>query len=269
MLDYIKDVLENMPSGWLSLTTHRLDIYDENLAKTQFLDQLQNLFNDHNFDSSALSELPTAYDYIRLGHPLSSILEWVIANLNNLNPESVISFSSKTVPILAILRKNLLDHKNTQILYKGELPGFFDTEILQRIYGYKFDLKRVESKSAISKFNGSTIFISQQEEISKTELTPNIDFFINVHANLGSVLLVNGAQNEAYISEIQHVRRRDTIAMTPINCLAALKSFVGQSSFDSQKNNIETNKTQVLDSITAITGTTAKPLVASSGLSIQ
>jgi len=29
MLDYIKDVLENMPAGWLSLTTHRLDIYDE------------------------------------------------------------------------------------------------------------------------------------------------------------------------------------------------------------------------------------------------
>ena len=34
MLNYIKDVLENMPAGWLNLTTHRLDIYDEKLAKT-------------------------------------------------------------------------------------------------------------------------------------------------------------------------------------------------------------------------------------------
>jgi len=33
MLDYIQDVLENMPSSWLSLTTHRLDIFDEKLAK--------------------------------------------------------------------------------------------------------------------------------------------------------------------------------------------------------------------------------------------
>jgi hypothetical protein len=29
------------------------------------------------------------------------------------------------------------------------------------------------------------------------------------------VLVVNGEQNENYISDIQHVRRRETIAMTP------------------------------------------------------
>jgi len=44
MLSYIEDVLENMPTGWLSLTTHRLDIYDEKLAKKQFLDQFESLF---------------------------------------------------------------------------------------------------------------------------------------------------------------------------------------------------------------------------------
>ena len=32
MINYIKDVLENMPINWLNLTTHRLDIYDEQLA---------------------------------------------------------------------------------------------------------------------------------------------------------------------------------------------------------------------------------------------
>ena len=41
MLNYIEDVLENMPTGWLNLTTHRLDIYDEKLAKTQFLEQFE------------------------------------------------------------------------------------------------------------------------------------------------------------------------------------------------------------------------------------
>lgn len=273
MLDYIKDVIENMPSGWVGLTTHRLDIYDEKLAKTEFLDEFQNLFNDHNADTSALSELPTAYDYIRLGHPLSSILEWVIANVNNTNPESVISFSSKTAPILAVLRKNLLDHKNTQILYKGELPDFFDADLLRRVYGYTFDVKKVESETGISKFNGSTIFISQQEEISNVDLTlPNaseIDFFITMYGNLGSVLVVNGEQNECYIPEIQHVRRRETISMTPINCLTALKSLVGQPTIIPHKNNVEPNKILVQDLIKEITGTTTKPLVASSGLSIQ
>jgi len=269
MLNYIKEVLENMPTGWLNLTTHRLDIYDEKLAKTQFLEQFENLFKNNNSKSSALNELPTAYDYIRLGHPLSCILEWVIANLNNLKPENVISFSSRTVPVLAILRKNLLDNKSTQIAYTGELPEFFDVEVLQRVYGYKFELKKVEKVAEISGFNGSTIFISQKDEIGTVDLTPNIDFFISGYSKLGSILVVNGEQNESYISDIQHVRRRETIAMTPANCLAALKSIIEKSSFENKKNNIETDKTRVLDSIKEITGTTTKPLVASSGLSVQ
>ena len=269
MLVYIKEVLKNMPNSWLNLTTHRLDIYDEKLAKTQFLEQFEMLFNDHNSKPSALSELPTAYDYIRLGHPLSCLLEWGIANLNHLKPENVISFSSKTVPILAILRKNLLDNKSTQINYTGELPHFFDAEVLQRIYGYKFDLKHVMNPSDISEFNGSTIFISQQDEVRHSDINPNIDFVINLYTKLGSVLLVHGEQNESYVSEIQHVRRRETIAMTPANCLAALKALVEKSSLDTQNSNGETNKTLVLDSIKAITGAPTKPLVGSSGLSIQ
>lgn len=268
-LNYIKDALENMPTAWLSLTTHRLDIYDEKLAKTQFLEQFENLFNDNNSEVSALNELPTAYDYIRLGHPLSCILEWAIANLNNLKAENVISFSSKTIPILAVLRKNLLANKTTQIFYKGEIPVFFDADVVKRIYGYEFELKRIEQIEDISAFNGSTIFISEQEEIVNFNLTPNIDFFISVHAHLGSVLLVNGKKNESYISEIQHVRRRETIAMTPANALVALKHLIEKSSFDNKRTNVDTNKTLVLDSIRDITGTNVKASVASSGLSMQ
>jgi len=269
ILNYLNKVLENMPKAWLNLTTHRLDIYDEKLAKSQFLEQFEILFNEKNSEASALNELPTAYDYIRLGHPLSCIVEWTIAHLNNTNPNNAISFSSKTVPILAILRKNLFANKNTQIIYIGELPDFFDAEILRRIYGYKFDLLKVENTSVISEFNGSTIFISQKEDICNFDLRSTIDFSINIHAFLGSILVVNGKHNESYISEIQHVRRRETIAMTPANSLAALEFLIESSSFNTNKSNIETNKTLVLDSIKTITGTNTKALVGSSGLSIQ
>ena len=44
-LHYIKKVLANMPAGWLQLTTHRLDIYNEELAKTQFLEEFTTLCN--------------------------------------------------------------------------------------------------------------------------------------------------------------------------------------------------------------------------------
>jgi len=267
--NYIKAVLENMPSDWLNLTTHRLDIYNEKLAKKQFLAEFENLFRNNNSKASALKELPTAYDYVRLGHPLSCVLEWSIANLNNLKAENIFSFSSKTIPVLAVLRKNLLVNKNTQIIYTGELPVFFDAEVVKHVYGYNFDLKQVDKVSSIPTFNGSTIFISQQDEIGNFNLNQNIDFFISVHPQLGSVLNVNGKKNESYISEIQHVRRRETIAMTPANTLVALKHLVEKSFVDTNITNVENNKILVLDSIKEISGTNVKAEFASSGLSIQ
>ena len=269
MLDYIKDVLENMPSAWLNLTTHRLDIYDEALAKTEFLEQFEKLFKENNSQGAALDHLPTAFDYIRLGHPLSCVLEWVVAASNELHPNHVISFSSKTVPALAILRKNLLANIDTQIIYTGQLPRSFDAEVLRNIYGYKFELKKVEKAEAISRFKGSTIFISQQDEICDFNLSSNIDFFINVHPHLGSLLVVSGEQSESYISEIQHVRRRETIAMTPANALAVLKSITTQSSVEEADKNTAQNKASVITSIQEIAGTNTTALVASSGLSIQ
>ena len=269
MLNYIKNVLENMPTDWLNLTTHRLDIYNEELAKVQFLDQFENLAKENNSDAAALRNLPTAYDYIRLGHPLSCVLEWAIGNLNNLAPEQVISFLSKTTPILSILRTNLLKNRNTLIAYTGELPSSFDEEVLRTVYGYTFELKQVKNASAIEAFDGSTIFVSEQEEITAVDRNPNIDFYVNLHGDLGSVLLVNGEKNTTYISDIQHVRRRETVAMTPANCLAALQSLVKQPTFDIKKSNAAENKAAVLDLIREVSGTNTTPLVASSGLSIQ
>ena len=269
MVNYIKEVLENMPVGWLSITTHRLDIYNENLAKTEFLDQFQELYNANNFEAKALNELPTAYDYIRLGHPLSCVLEWGIANLNKLKANNVISFSSKTVPVLAVLRKNLLENKNTQISYTGSLPTCFDAEVIQSVYGYKFELNKVESVADIAEFDGSTLFLSEQEVIGSLELNSKVDFYINLYANLGSILLINGEQNDSYVSDIQHVRRRETIAMTPVNSLSALKSLITNSSIETKKSNVEADKKSTLDSINEVTVANTKPLVASSGLSMQ
>lgn len=46
-LQYIKEVLQKMPADWLNLTTHRLDIYDEKMAKVDFLAQLEKLFENN------------------------------------------------------------------------------------------------------------------------------------------------------------------------------------------------------------------------------
>ncbi|WP_442266912.1 cystathionine beta-synthase [Tenacibaculum sp. ZS6-P6] len=268
LFNYIKKVVNNLPKDWLNLTTHRLDIYNESQAKTEFLEQFENLFKNDNADKIALSELPTAYDYIRLGHPLSSVLEWTVAKTNNTKPSNVISFSSVSIPLLAILRKNLFLKKNTLILFKDELPKNFNINHVKEVYGYQFVTKKINASDEIPEFDGTTILFSEKENICEFDLTLNVDFFVNTQQNLGSILFINGEKNESYISEIQHVRRRETIAMTPVNTLIALQQFIGES-FDTVSYDSEKNKITVSNLVNEITGVSTKAVIGSSGLSIQ
>ena len=269
VIQKLSTVLKNIPADWLNLTTHRLDIYNESLAKTQFLDRFEELIEKDNLQASALNDLPTAFDYIRLGHPLSCLLEWSIAGLNNLPAEHVISFGSKTAPILAILRKNLFERKNTRILYKDSLPIFFNSEKLRKVYGYSFTLQEIDETNTINDFEGSTVIISQKNKLSDFNVNSNIDFTLNILDELGSILIVNGKQNEYYISEIQHVRRRETIAMTPINSFRGLQTITGGQLKQIDPAQKAKDKEHVLASIREITETRGNPAVASSGLSIQ
>ncbi|MCT4630192.1 cystathionine beta-synthase [Winogradskyella sp.] len=268
VLNYINEVLDNMPTDWLNLTTHRLDIYNESLAKTEFTEKFESLYDSKNVNQNALAELPTAYDYIRLGHPLSCILEWTIAKLNDLNSENVISFSSETIAVLAILRTNLLENKATRILYTKDLPKGFNAELLKSVYNYNFEIKQVESTSTVEAFEGSTILISNSQQIETSLQDKNVDFHVNIYQGLGSILSISKT-NSNTIAAIQHVRRRETIAMTPANCIIALNALVSQSAFNYPDYHVESNKSQVLSTITNINNISSKPLVGSSGLSIQ
>lgn len=258
-----------MPNDWIGLTTHRLDIYNEKLAKSEFLNEFEALYNEKNATTVALANLPTAYDYIRLGHPLSSILEWSVARLLGLEADSVISFDSITVPVLAVLRKNLLDGKKTQINYTGKLPAIFDAEALKSVYGYHFELNQVNNPEDISAFDGSTVYLSQENQIKAEPIANSIDFHVSVYENIGSLLVINGEKNAHYVSDIQHVRRRETIAMTPSNSLVALKSLVNNAPIDYKAGDVAKDKARVHELIKEVNGTDTEPLVASSGLSIQ
>ena len=263
-----------MPQDWLNLTTHRLDIYEEKLAKVQYLERFEQLYDSDIYDKNVLSELPTAFDYIRLGHPLSCVLEWMISKVNGLPSESVISFSSKSSPIFAVLRKNLLEAKKTRILYTNQLPADFDGELLNKIYGYNFDLEKIDNIENLPSYDGSTVLILEQDGIDYNNIISHasandIDFIVNTFGKLGSVILINDEKNKSYISEIQHVRRRETIAMTPANCFLLLTALIENNKIDISGKNIKEAKESVLQAIQEVTNTVDEPLVGSSGLSIQ
>lgn len=264
---FLQKVINNLPTDWLNLTTHRLDIYDESQAKFQFLNQFETLFLNECVTLDELSKLPTAYDYIRLGHPLSSVLEWAIAKINNIPAARVISFDSKVAPIFSILRKNLFLGKKTLLAFSNELTETFNADIVKKVYGYSFDLLKVTNPSEIPTFDGSVVYISEQENVFQSSVESNVDFFVSTHSVLGSVILVNGDKNDAYISEIQHVRRRETIAMTPQNCYAAFLHLFSQP----LPEPIDRIKylSEVVNTIKEVTGVNTNPVICSSGLSTQ
>ncbi|WP_299053247.1 PLP-dependent transferase [uncultured Polaribacter sp.] len=269
VLNFTKNILNNMPTGWLETTTHRLDIYNEKLAKTEFLTELETLFKNENTSKEVLQELPTAYDYIRLGHPLSCLLEWTIAKTQQLDPENIICFSSKTMPILAILRANLLQQKNTKIYYLKNTIPLFEFDKIKNIYGYQFEVVAIENTDEITPFNGTTLFISESLNLANIKTDNNINFYITSYATLGSILIANSSKKSDYISEIQHVRRRETIAMTPINTHIALQSLINSSVIELDTNTLNTDKANVTKEIQKITSSDTSVLVGSSGLSIQ
>lgn len=262
-----------MPADWINLTTHRLDIYKEELAKTEFLSEFEKLYKSQKTYSLILKELPTAYDYIRLGHPLSSVLEWTIAKLKKVNPDQVISFSSRTIPVLAVLRKNLFDNKKTVVFYEGSLPEFFDEDSVRKVYKYDFQLVKVNNIKEVIKENTkedySTVFLTQNDSIDAIHLIDSIDFYIQIQPQFGSVLIINGEKKENYTSEIQHVRRRETISMTPFNSLALIKTIIGDKVNKNNASDTAKHKKEVVDLVHKITDTSGKAVVGSSGLSIQ
>ena len=118
MINFLKQVIKNQPQDWQRLTTHRLDIYNEDLAKTEFLQGLENIESQGSASPSELAQLPTAYDYIRLGHQLSSVLEWVLAEINQVSDEQVLE-SQVSVEHWSVAQPSLVQQQSTSVSTSG------------------------------------------------------------------------------------------------------------------------------------------------------
>jgi cystathionine beta-lyase/cystathionine gamma-synthase len=275
----IGTLLDQVPRSWVELTTHRLDIYDEAQAKSQFLSQLQALLSSGKISQESLERLPTAYDYIRLGHQLSSVLEWVVAEINEVSLDQVISFTSKIMPVLAILRRNALNNTSTFIYYNSDATPVVDEVRLRAIYGYQFELIEVADAGNIPEHKEATVlFVTESPYKEKLTSNVNIDATINLHSQFGSTIIIHNrvtfnsedssTQVESLVKDIQHVRRRETIAMTPPNALNLLLEIVKDETSVpvlTTNDDLET----IYQCIQQNTGSSVTPLIASSGLSIQ
>ncbi len=270
----LKSLLNKIPTSWVELTTHRLDVYNESLAKSEFLLELKKLCSQGDFSVADLEQLPTAYDYIRLGHPLSSLLEWALSEINAMQAKQVITFASHTMPVLAILRANALSGQATTIYYDGDDLPVIDEERLKNTYGFQYKLHKISDVSAIVAQQGTVVFVTQQDYKKPLPQSENTDITVNIHPSCGSAVFIHCADNNHFINSIQHVRRRETIAMTPYAALSVLKEMVEKDVEHSQIQQLQSKQDrtfkQIVDEcIRANTGSRLPALVASSGLSIQ
>lgn len=263
-------ILHDLPTDWLKLTTHRLDIYNESQAKSDFIRSFESLIDSGEVSAAGLAALPTAYDYIRLGHQLSSVLEWVLADINGVSAPQVITFASHTMPILAFLRADAINDNHTHIYHDGGVNPLLDEARLQSVYGYHYSCQQVASIDDIRQHeHGTVVFVTQQAMNQAMPSNPHVDASINLVPEMGSVVLIHGDAVVASekVQAVQHVRRRETIAMSPLNCFKALQQLCGESVVPEEL--VPHAPSTVKQCIQDNTGSTSEPLVASSGLSIQ
>jgi len=267
----IAQILEHMPAEWATLTTHRLDIYDESKAKVQFVEQLQTLMREGQITQSALAELPTAYDYVRLGHQLSSVLEWAIGTRFGFETEQVISFASKTMPLLAILRSNTVHGRRTVVYHSCELPSAFEKEEISTVYGYDVEFVRVNSDSEIADDVAVMQVYLTRTDILSSLSTEKYDATINLSSDFGCILMLHPRNTESvptWIAEVQHVRRRECIAVTPPYAERMLQELIGEQSYPIEHVTAD-DWQAIAQAVAENTGSDVQPLVASSGLSTQ
>ena len=241
ILKTIEAVVKNLPEEWVALTTHRLDIYDESQAKKQFLTEFEKI-DLESINPETLGQLPTAYDYVRLGHQLSSILEWAIAGLRNVPPAQVVSFSSKTMPLLSVLRENQIRGKKTEIYYEIATSPLQELELLEDIYGYHGSFIKVSSIDEVPDTGEATrIFVTDQMPSQSLSESDQVQMSLHLHKHFGSVMVIEDPQGgegeREWDAVIQHTRRRESIAITPPNTVPLLKELLGGSSEVPQEAN--------------------------------
>lgn len=268
VISTLATIIASMPDDWLTLTTHRLDMYDESQAKNQFIDGLVCRVEEGNVSPESLQKLPTAFDYVRLGHQLSSVYEWGIAMINDLEARRVISFASKTMSLFSVLRADKEQKKKTVMYHDCDVPKSWSHSTIQNIYGYSFETQKVNIGTDIVARKGTTsIYVTKRPFHNKMPFG-QADITIHLHTFGSTVLIHDQNDSKTWISKIQHVRRRETIAVTPSNSLRMIQELIGGPSENVDViTDVDWNAIQT--AVFVNTGSIQRPLLATSGLSIQ
>ena len=122
---------------------------------------------------------------MRLGHQLSSVLEWVIATHYGFATEQVISFASKTMSLLAILRSNTVHGRRTVVYHDCEIPSVLHLDEIKTVYGYHIECIPLDSANEIASDADVTQVYLTNAAVFSNLSTEKYDATVNLSSDFG------------------------------------------------------------------------------------
>ena len=149
-----------------------------------------------------------------------------------------------------------------------------DLNLLAEIYRYQGSITRITKAEDIPPHEKDlVVLITSRGFKGRDFVESHVDVVIDVHADLGAaIVILNSVKNQAYglsnlVGEVQHVRRRESIAITPTDVYNALSEFINHvpSQIKLDVTDVKSIETEVM----RLSKSPLKPVLASSGLSVQ
>ena len=140
------------------------------------------------------------------------------------------------------------------------------------MYGYSVEYIRIESESDIPLHADAIVVLMTDVSSVTVGSSNNADCTISLASSFGSVLIIHPKEESTistWISDgVQHVRRRECIAVTPPYAERMLQEMIGRNP-DSLEVITSGDWQNIASAVHENTGSQVQPLLASSGLSTQ
>jgi len=223
-IDHIRSrlavLLKNVPSSWLGTTYPNDGRY---VGRQRFLDEMLPLLNgnDEIKEENLAQFFPE--DYVRLGSPLSTLLEMLRALEKGYSPSHVFCFASNALPVISVL----LTATSTVYIYgAGEMKDDARVAMLKQVF--KCDFKYTAGEPVEGEKGAIVLQISASVP-DKKDLSPYVDAvasgdFLYI-VNSKKVLLkdLKDAKGKMVRESIHTIRKRFGGAIPTPDALSLLK----------------------------------------------
>eukprot|EP00937_MAST-01D_sp_MAST-1D-sp2_P001953 g1953.t1 len=266
--ELVPQLLASVPTDWRGTTFNNSNL----LGRDEFSDRLIGLFggklgkkagDEGAISTDELSALGNAEDYLRVASNMATTYETVMALLKGRHISQVFCFSSKAMPVVAVLlTQSESGLAGTVHLYHGDAPAPFSAADIAQLGRLGATLECHAGSPAAGAHPGAAVLALEAAAAAAPAGA--------VHAIVGDCLLYIEDAEAVKPSRVLTMRKRMAIPATTPMCEARLQQFCGQTpSADSEAPTAD-ELAGFLGNLQTLSGTAvntgAQPVVFAAGL---